>query len=37
MIRPFDLRRPSALDEVGALLGEYGDAAALYALTLSHS
>jgi carbon-monoxide dehydrogenase medium subunit len=31
MIRPFDLRRPSALGEVGALLGEYGDAAALYA------
>jgi carbon-monoxide dehydrogenase medium subunit len=31
MIRPFDLRRPSSLGEVGALLGEYGDAAALYA------
>jgi carbon-monoxide dehydrogenase medium subunit len=31
MIRPFDLRRPTALGEVGALLGEYGDAAALYA------
>ena len=31
MIRPFDLRRPAALGEVGALLGEYGDAAALYA------
>jgi len=31
MIRPFDLRRPTALAEVGTLLGEYGDAAALYA------
>ena len=31
MIRPFDLHRPSALTEVGALLADYGAAAALYA------
>jgi carbon-monoxide dehydrogenase medium subunit len=31
MIRPFDLHRPSALAEVGALLADHGDAAALYA------
>jgi len=31
MIRPFDLHQPSALAEVGALLADYGDAAALYA------
>jgi len=31
MIRPFDLRRPASLDEVGVLLGEHGDTAALYA------
>ena len=31
MLRPFDLERPASLAEVGALLREHGDAAALYA------
>ena len=31
MIRPFELHRPAALPEVGALLEAHGDAAALYA------
>lgn len=31
MIRPFDLRRPTALGEVGELLSEHGDDASLYA------
>ncbi|MGH7397577.1 MAG: FAD binding domain-containing protein, partial [Candidatus Rokuibacteriota bacterium] len=31
MLRPFALRRPATLPELGALLGEHGDEAALYA------
>ena len=31
MLRPFELRRPATLPELGAILGEHRDAAALYA------